>query len=334
MSDKLFSIGKAISEVVVRRDLTGVERTTHFELEREAESSLNDFRWMRGSNKRDIGLNVPVELFTRQLVAGSSPLVGVQTFGISNLLTWSACLRAGATILTGLRGNTTLWSIGQLPVPQWLPEIGMATSSDPVFAGYSVSPKRISGMLTVSRQLLVQQTGPELDRILISDLSRQLASYLDQCALYGTGSPQPLGLTGIAGVNQAFPINVSDLHGSFCDLESTIEAANVSMDSYGILVSPGVRKILRTTPSFMGGSLTTWSEIRGGQSSPEITDGRCFAGCWNNMTFCLWGRGIELLIDAVTMALTGQVKIYANLLCDVGVRYPAAFAVTTPVTAY
>jgi hypothetical protein len=32
------------------------------------------------------------------------------------------------------------------------------------------------------------------------------------------------------------------------------------------------------------------------------------------------------------MALTGQVKIYANLLCDVGVRYPGAFAVTLAVT--
>jgi hypothetical protein len=46
-----------------------------------------------------------------------------------------ACLRAGATILSGLRGNTTLWSIGQLPVPQWLAEVGIVTGSDPVFAG-------------------------------------------------------------------------------------------------------------------------------------------------------------------------------------------------------
>jgi hypothetical protein len=50
------------------------------------------------------------------------------------------------------------------------------------------------------------------------------------------------------------------------------------------------------------------------------------------MTFCIWGRGVELLIDAVTLALNNQVKIYANLLCDVGVRYPGAFAVTAPVT--
>jgi hypothetical protein len=30
--------------------------------------------------------------------------------------------------------------------------------------------------------------------------------------------------------------------------------------------------------------------------------------------------------------LTGQVKIYATLLADVGVRYPAAFAVTAALT--
>jgi len=32
------------------------------------------------------------------------------------------------------------------------------------------------------------------------------------------------------------------------------------------------------------------------------------------------------------MALTGQIKIYANLLADVGVRYPGAFTVTAPET--
>jgi hypothetical protein len=46
----------------------------------------------------------------------------------------------------------------------------------------------------------------------------------------------------------------------------------------------------------------------------------------------LWGRSVELLIDAVTLALNNQIKIYATLLADVGVCYPGAFAVTVPVT--
>jgi hypothetical protein len=103
------------------------------------------------------------------------------------------------------------------------------------------------------------------------------------------------------------------------------------MDSYGVLVSPAVKKLLRTTPSFAGGSLSTWSELTNPQSSPEITDGKYFAGCWNNMTFCVWGRGVELLIDPFTLAANNQVQIRSALLADVGIRYAKAFGVTAPV---
>ena len=333
MPDKSFSISKAIREIVERGALTGVEREYHYTLEREAESTLNEFEWLRGGNTRDLTLNVPAEFFVRQIVAGGSPLIGVETFGVSNLLTWSACLRAGATVLTGLSRNSTLWSIGTLPVPQWLPEIGMVAPSDPVFAGVNVSPKRVSGMLVVSNQLLRQQTGPELDRILISDLSRQLASYLDQVALYGTGPTgnQPLGLLNVPGVNMDVAIDTATLHPSFCAVEALVEAADVSMDSYGVIVAPATKQLLRSTPSFPGGSLTTWSELRNPQSSPEVTGGRAFCGCWNNMTFCVWGRSVELLVDPLSLALNNQVKISATLLCDIGIRYPSAFAVTEAI---
>jgi hypothetical protein len=33
--------------------------------------------------------------------------------------------------------------------------------------------------------------------------------------------------------------------------------------------------------------------------------------------FCLWGRGVELLIDPLSLALNNQVRMFANLLCDV-----------------
>jgi hypothetical protein len=50
------------------------------------------------------------------------------------------------------------------------------------------------------------------------------------------------------------------------------------------------------------------------------------------MMFSLWGRGAELLIDSKTLALNDQIRIFATLLCDVGVGYPAAFAVSAAVT--
>ena len=81
---------------------------------------------------------------------------------------------------------------------------------------------------------------------LINDLSRQLASYLEQCAIYGGG------LINVPWVPQNVAIDLANLHPSFCAVEEQIETANVSMDCYGVIVSPGTRKILRTTPSFHG----------------------------------------------------------------------------------
>jgi len=143
-------------------------------------------------------------------------------------------------------------------------------------------------------------------------------------------SLQPTGLINVPGVPQNVAVDTADPHASFCALGQQIESSNVAMDFYGVIVSPGTRKILRTTPSFPRGSITTWAEIRGGQSSPEVTDGRAFAGVWNNLTFCLWGRGVELLIDSVTLALNSQIRIFASLLADVAVRYASAFAVSAP----
>jgi hypothetical protein len=90
---------------------------------------------------------------------------------------------------------------------------------------------------------------------------------------------QPTGLINVAGVAQGVTIDSANLHGSFCTGEAQIEAADVSMDSYGVIVSPPTRELLRSTPCFPGGSITTWAEIRGGQSSPEVTGSPAFCGC-------------------------------------------------------
>jgi hypothetical protein len=89
-----------------------------------------------------------------------------------------------------------------------------------------------------------QQAGSELDRILINDISRPLASYLDQVALYGGGSAanQPTGLVNVPNVPQNVAIDPADPYISFCAIEAQIEAINVSLDSYGVIVSPATRQ--------------------------------------------------------------------------------------------
>ena len=210
MSDKSpFSLSRAIAETLASGNpTTGFERSEHFRLAREAEENkfLEAYRF---GNPRDRALYVPLEVFvgaTRDLATSPSSaggaLIGLITAGESPLRNWSACLKAGALMLTGLRENVTLWEISPLQVPQWLPEIGQITPSDPGFAGPQLKPTRISSETIVSRQLLVQQADDTLSRILVNDLSRQLGSFLDQSALFGAGaaSNQPTGLVSTTGV--------------------------------------------------------------------------------------------------------------------------------------
>ena len=56
-------------------------------------------------------------------------------------------------------------------------------------------------------------------------LSRQLASYLDQVALYGGGPPA--GLINVPNVPQNVAIDPANLHPSFCAVEEQVESADV-----------------------------------------------------------------------------------------------------------
>jgi len=106
-------------------------------------------------------------------------------------------------------------------------------------------------MLVVSDQLLRQQTGPELDRLLIqrdfaptAELSRSVRGIRHRPA-----RNRPLGLIGVPGVAQNVAIDPTDLHGSFCAVEEHIETAHVDMSNYGVIVWPGTRKITKSNHS-------------------------------------------------------------------------------------
>jgi hypothetical protein len=110
MSDKSpFSLSRAITESLASGNPTsGFERSEHFRLAREAEEN----KYLSGysfGNSRDRALFCPLETFlgsTRDLAtspaSAGGALIGLVTFGESPLRNWSACLRAGALLVSGL----------------------------------------------------------------------------------------------------------------------------------------------------------------------------------------------------------------------------------------
>ena len=105
------------------------------------------------------------------------------------------------------------------------------------------------------------------------------------------------------------------------------------MQFYGVLASTDAKRILNGTAAFTGGGHSVWEKLRKPQSSPEISDNRCFVGCWQPATICLYGPpGIEFLLDPLTLMASNQVKIQATLLADVVFRFAGAFGITAAIT--
>ena len=110
-------------------------RAAHFgEIEARASMpALVNLTGMRGGGK---ALHVPLGMLKRDVgvgSAGGASLVGQRLERVSDLLSWSACVQAGALILTNLRENISLARTSKLPEPEWVPEVGFAPGVDPEF---------------------------------------------------------------------------------------------------------------------------------------------------------------------------------------------------------
>ncbi len=329
--------GNSITEAVVDVLEHGLPmnqemREMHFESLRklESNSARSSFAIRGGKN-----LCLPLSAFRRDLAVTNPPGQGPEWVGsealagASDLLSWSACVQLGAVVLTGLGQRAQIPLVTKLPEPEWIPEIGIVVpaSGDLGTNQIVLVPKRLSAEVIVSNQLLVQ-TSADFDKILIADLSRALSSVLDQTALYGDGVDKPLGIANTPGTLR-LPYAAADPFWEYLvSAEVGIAGANVSMESFGNIMSPAIAGKCRITPVTVGGDLIS-EMITNPVTSTQVTDDRLFFGSFGLMVIGLFGDSVDLILNPYTRAGSGQTQIVANMFADVGLRLPAAFGCST-----
>jgi Phage capsid family len=334
MSDKNrpYSISRAIAETLERgAPRTGSEAEFHYQelRSRENNQSLSILGNQRAAGSKT--LHVPL---TRDLAAGApstgGALVGEEKIIDSPLLSWSAAIRAGATVLRGLDKNVSLSRVSALARPEWTPELGFSALSDPAFNSVALGPpKRVSGTIRISKQLLVQIT-PGTDRMITEDLGRACSSQLDYVCFYGnpTNFPDmPTGIDATAGIHR---LDMGqDIPGRWDVINEAIrlvETENISLDSLGFVTSPFVAEALRTGPRWSSGSdRSVWESLPGAISSMVIDTEQIFFGLFSMLAIGIWGDSVDLLINPYTFAATGVTEITANIFCSCVVRMPRAF---------
>jgi HK97 family phage major capsid protein len=203
----------------------------------------------------------------------------------------------------------------------------------------------LSANSRLSRRQL-KQSVPGLDVILQNDLRRQIAVAVDAAAIAGAGTAlQPLGILNTPGIGvvematDGSPITWAKV----TELMAAVEGANIPMGSLGFLSNPKVKSALLSTPKFANGDtaiLTADTEklhIAGTRAAfstnvpSNLTKGAgvglsgLIFGAWSELLIGQWG-GIDIIIDDMSEAAKGNVRIVAHSEWDIAVRHAEAFA--------
>ena len=275
---------------------------------------------------------------TRDLTSGGTPAtLGVQVRQMPGILGWSACVRAGATLIGPLKDDCRLFHDSTLPTTTWSAETGAVTPADPVFASTTLKPKRLTSSFIVSQQLLSQTASLGLDRYLASKMKVAFGSTIDQACLYGSGpaNHQPLGVINTSGA-QSFAFASPPVWSDIANARYAVTNYDADRSSFSWITSPAGRKFLESTPRFATAGVSMWDPMRAeAEVSLEVTDGRLFGGLWSYLVIGFWagdsaGPATDLTVDPYTKAKTGEVIVTGSIFCDVGLRWPSLFGFSPP----
>ena len=337
---KRYSLGRALSAAI-----TGDWRDAGFE--RECSEGVAK---MMGRSPE--GFYLPPEAFSRDFNVGTATeagnLVATDLRGdlFVDVLRNSLVMgQLGARVLTGLTSNVDLPRKSTASTIGSVTEIGSASETAPATAKVTLSPKRTSAYVEVSKQAIIQ-SAMALEAMIRDDLIMSAAVNLENQCINGTGTaPQMTGIrytanigTVVGGTNGAAPA-----WSHFVDLETACANANAEPDRLaGYLVNTRVRGKAKQTQ--MGTNLP-WVWQNGPQplngyraaisnnmpsnltkgTSTTVCSSAIFGSDWSMATIGLFGAP-DITVDPYTKADTGQVKITLNQFADFGVRQPGCFA--------
>lgn len=259
----------------------------------------------------------------------------------------SSVLSAGAPIVLmdqGAKSFTTA-VFDAIPTAAWREENGALAESEPTFRGVQATPRSLSFIFKVSRELLMDS--PNMEQALTMAIAQSFARELDRVALRGSGTaPQPRGLLNTSGVNPvANGANGAALAG-YANLFSAVQSilnANAPMPTAAIMAPRSLVKLGGLTatdgqPVNVPPMLQPIRMLHTSQVPVNLTVGtsndcsEIYVGDFTRMAFMMReSMSIQPLNEKY--ADNGQIGFACHVRADISVFYPAAFAIVTGVRA-
>lgn len=224
--------------------------------------------------------------------------------------------RAGATFLTGLQGNIQIPRFSGVTAG-WAGEVGAASDGGGTFDTKTLSPKRITSYVDISRQLLIQ-ANDSVDAYIQSNLVEAVRQTLESTMFSASAATS----TAPAGLLNGVTAQTDDAtYGLLVDSETALLKKNYKNLAW--IASYDASGILKQTPKVSGQAIMLMEngliDGRPVYESANVATKGLILGAFNELTIGQWG-GIEVIVDPYSQAVNGTVRLVVNSYWDYAAR--------------
>ncbi len=316
MKEQRFSLLKAIRNVAENRQQDKVTAAVCNEGMKE----------MRAAGLNTVGQIYIPTMETRAAVSVASEGVDVVATDLYDIIeplrAKNVLVQAGAKFYTGLTNNA------QIPVMTgsnvgWAGETAAATDGNVLFNNVTLTPKRLTAYVDISKMLLAQDS-IGVENAIRQDLINAINSKLESTIL-GKGAKSATTPAGI--FNGKTPTKVTDFEG-LVGLEAKVEEANV-LGGISYIASPSARASFRNMMKGSRGT-TQLAYVDGALDGTPVystsnVEAKTFVvGDFSNLAIGSWG-GLDIVVDNYTQAVNGMIRLVVNAYFDAALIRPEAF---------
>lgn len=283
------------------------------------------------SRKAGVNAQGQIQLPTEErasvtVAAEGEDVVATDLFDIlTPLRAKNVLVNAGARFMGNLVGNVQVPIMTKSNVT-WEGETASAKDGAGTFSHKTLSPKRLTAYVDISKQLLAQDS-IGVENAIRTDLVNAINAKLEETILGDVegSATQPAGIFA-----EITPSSVADF-ASICAKEAEVEDANVIGDCKYILSNKAKAALRAMAKSSKSTQLVFENgEIDGTEAfnTSNVSGKQYVYGDFSNLAIGSWS-GLDITVDPYSKAGDGQVRIVVNMYVDAVVLRPEAFATGT-----
>lgn len=267
-----------------------------------------------------------------------------------------ACVKLGATFLSGLQGPAAIPRQNAATATYWVGENGAITESEATFDQVPLSPKTIAARSQLSRLMLLQSS-VDIEQFIRMDFAKVIALGIDLAAIAGTGTNnQPTGILNTSGIGSiAIGTNGgAPTWAAIVGLETEVSQDNADVGSLAYLTNAKAKGKLKTTLKSASsvsefiwqdtmisegmGAMNGYKAMASNQVPSNLTKGSgtnlsaAIFGNWADLIIAEWGV-LEILPNPYGAGYnSGAVDIRVMQTVDIAVRHFESFAACTDLS--